>query len=1205
MNTPGFIDEQIRQRFELSWQRGSPVAIADLLPKKDDPSYLATLEELVHIDIEFRGFRQQENPTADLILQSISDYVDQFPELSDSAIIRRLIQQDMHVRRECRLTEIKEIYASDFANVVADVNDIDKLFADSQAGFRSTALRVPIAEEVQTVTPSDTDTSPGEHNPSDPLRPEDGKNNPTQDDIRDEALHDTGPAGLPKADTAREMPTIMPSAGEVAGHENETLARPVGGIEESVVGSDVVSGYDLLGELGRGGMGVVYKARDQKLKRIVALKMILSGGLASESDLLRFQIEAEAVAKLQHPNIVQIYEVSEHEGRPYIAFEYADGGSLDGKIAGKPQDIQEAVQLVEKLADAMQLAHENNIIHRDLKPANILLTDTGVPRISDFGLAKRLDDDSSQTEAGSIMGSPSYMAPEQAGGKDVVHGPAADTYALGAILYHLITGRPPFQAATSLDTIMQVISDEPVSPRKLVPAIPVDIETICLKCLQKEIPRRYDSCKALLEDLQHFQAGEPISARPITIIERSWKWAKRRPAVASLISVSVVALLVLIVGGTWYNAELEKSLSEATTAKRHESAQRIIAENAKEIAEVRRVEAIENLRKARKVVDTSLTGISEIIRYYPGVQRVREGLLEEVAKEYEEFAAQQGEDFEIQLERATAYVRLGEVRQTLGELDAAEVAYKNADSIFFKMNETFGTRMEVGVLAATAKIKHAGILETRGEVVGAIQMVQDILKKLRPFLEDRENALQAKVVFGNALFNLSAMYLASSNYASSEQYATEALVFYGKAVKETEISYRLQLGLANTLNVLGTIDLEKGKLSEAYRHFEKGYSVLSQLLENDPDKIDYLQSQAMMAISKGVVARHLGDTRGELAAYQEALQSYRSLDRALPDVPEFRENTALTLTDIGQLYIQTTMLSEAQVVLDEAYATFKELAIEHGEVLRYVEEFAATGEALSRCYFLQGDHQRAVSLLNEANDLFRKLSEAAPNTIPYRFRYALGLLLAANISSGDGTPEEYVQQSTVGITALEELVLISNGLPRFTDALAKGHAVRGNVLFDFGKTEEAQVQWSKALEAWHQMDLEGAPVYVQYNYLRFIVDHPQLVMFATEKVIRLATLLESQSTQIDSHLRVLAMLLQLKGDNEEAALMFERGEQVEFAPSIYPPLASLLIASKTSDQDSVASAMQELETWKSRRCPGNIRLARLFKRYARFIQPEQ
>ena len=1198
MNTPGFIDEQILQRFELSWQRGSPHAIADLLPETEDQSYLATLEELVHIDIEFRGTRQQEDPTSDLILQSISDYVDQFPELSDPAIIRRLIQQDIHVRRGCRLAEIQEAYARDFANVVADLNDIDKLLADSKAGFRSTALRVPTAGEAQTVTPSDTDTSPGENNPSEPLGPE--------DEIRDEALLDTGPVGKAKADTTREMPTIMPSASELAErHENETLARPVGGIEQFVVGSDAVAGYDLLGELGRGGMGVVYKARDQKLKRIVALKMILSGGLASESDLLRFQIEAEAVAKLQHPNIVQIYEVSEHEGRPYIAFEYADGGSLDRKIDGKPQDVQEASQLVEKLADAMQLAHENNIIHRDLKPANILLTDTGVPRISDFGLAKRLDEDSTQTEAGSIMGSPSYMAPEQAGGKDVVHGPAADTYALGAILYHLITGRPPFQAATSLDTVMQVISDEPVSPRKLVPAIPADIETICLKCLQKEIPRRYDTCKALLEDLQRFQAGEPILARPITIIERSWKWAKRRPAVAGLISVSIVALLVLLVGGTWYNAELEKSLAVATTAKQHESAQRIIAENAKEIAEVRRVEAVENLRKARRVVDTALTGITEIIRYYPGVQRVREGLLEEVAKEYEEFAAQQGEDFEIQLERGTAYVRLGEVRQTLGDLDSAEAAYRNAAAIFSKMNETFGNRVEVGVLAATAKIKHAGILETRGEVVGAIQMVQAILNKLRPFMENHQNSSQAKVVYGNALFNMSAMYLTNSDYISAEQFAAEALVFYGKAVQETENNHRLKLGLANTLNVLGTIDLEKGKLTDAYRYFEKGYSVLSQLLEKDPDKIDYLQSLAMMAISKGVAARHLGDTRGELTAYQEALQSYRSLDRALPDVPEFRENTALTLTDIGQLYIQATMLSEAQVVLDEAYATFKELAIEHSEVLRYVEEFAATGEALSRCYLLQGDHQRAVSMLNEANDLFRKLSEAAPNTIPYRFRYALGLLLAANITSGDGTPLEYVQQSTVGITVLEELVLISEGLPRFTNALAKAHSVCGNILFDFGNTDEAQLEWTKALETWHQVDLDGAPVYVQYSYLRFIVDHPQLDMSATEIVTRLAELLESQSTPIDSHLRVLAMLLKLQGDDDEAALMFERGQQVEFAPSIYPLLAALLTASKTSDQDSVAAAMQELETWKSQRCPGNIHLARLFKRYARFIQPEQ
>ena len=258
------------------------------------------------------------------------------------------------------------------------------------------------------------------------------------------------------------------------------------------------------------------------------------------------------------PNIVQIFEVAEHEGRPYIALEFADGGSLDQKIAGTPQNASESAQLVETLARAMQQAHDNEIIHRDLKPANILLTADGEPRITDFGLAKRLDEDSSQTKSGAVMGTPSYMAPEQAASTSDTLGPAADTYALGAILYHMLTGRPPFQAETQLDTIMQVIAEEPVAPRKLNSSLPVDLETICLKCLEKDVHRRYESAEALAEDLRRFGAGEPIQARPVSAITRGLKWARRRPAVAGMIGISAAALMALVAGGLWYNAQLVK-----------------------------------------------------------------------------------------------------------------------------------------------------------------------------------------------------------------------------------------------------------------------------------------------------------------------------------------------------------------------------------------------------------------------------------------------------------------------------------------------------------------------------------------------------------------------------------------------------------------------------------------------------------------------
>jgi serine/threonine-protein kinase len=306
-----------------------------------------------------------------------------------------------------------------------------------------------------------------------------------------------------------------------------------------------VPGYEILGELGRGAMGVVYQARQTKLNRLVALKMVLAGGHASEGDLTRFATEAEAIARLQHPNIVQVYEVGAHEGRPYFSLEFCAGGSLDRKLGGTPLPPLEAARLVETLARAMHAAHRAHVIHRDLKPANVLLLADGTPKITDFGLAKKLDE-VGQTQSGAVMGTPSYMAPEQAGGKKEI-GPAADVYALGAILYECLTGRPPFKAATPLDTILQVLSDEPVPPSQLQSKTPRDLETICLKCLHKEAGKRYATAEALADDLGRFQRGEPIAARPVGWLERGWRWCRRNPALAGALAT---VLLVFVTGAT-------------------------------------------------------------------------------------------------------------------------------------------------------------------------------------------------------------------------------------------------------------------------------------------------------------------------------------------------------------------------------------------------------------------------------------------------------------------------------------------------------------------------------------------------------------------------------------------------------------------------------------------------------------------------------
>ena len=310
-------------------------------------------------------------------------------------------------------------------------------------------------------------------------------------------------------------------------------------------------------------MGVVYRARQVSLNRVVAIKMILAGQLAGDEDVQRFGAEARAAAHLQHPGIVPVYEVGEAEGRHYYTMAFIDGLNLNALIRDDYLPTpREAADLARRVAEAIHYAHQRGVIHRDLKPANILLERTDhreamplplegrpqrfEPRITDFGLAKRLDADAEMTGTGQVLGTPSYMSPEQAAGKVREIGVASDIYALGAVLYYLLTGRPPFRAATLADTLQQVIHKEPVSPRQLNAAVPRDLETIVLKCLQKDPSRRYADADALAEDLRRFLAGEPIKARPVSRGERMIKWVRRQPVFAGLVAASLIAALASV-----------------------------------------------------------------------------------------------------------------------------------------------------------------------------------------------------------------------------------------------------------------------------------------------------------------------------------------------------------------------------------------------------------------------------------------------------------------------------------------------------------------------------------------------------------------------------------------------------------------------------------------------------------------------------------
>ncbi|QDU75900.1 Serine/threonine-protein kinase PknB [Bremerella volcania] len=443
-----------------------------------------------------------------------------------------------------------------------------------------------------------------------------------------------------------------------------------------------IPGYEVLDVIGTGGMGVVYRARHLKLNRLVAIKMVLLGAYASREDLECLLREAQNVAALRHPNIVQVYDVAEHDGFPYYSMELLEKGDLAQMLQGKPRPAKDAADLVRVLADAIHAAHLAGIVHRDLKPGNILLNEDQTTKIGDFSLSRRVELDSTRSTKVPRAGTPSYMAPEQAAGERNAIQPTVDIYSLGAVLYELLTGRPPFKAETSAETLQQVIHDDPVSPSQLNSRVPCDLQTICLKCLQKDPTRRYLSAADLADDLNRFLSGEPIHARPISFAERTFKWCRRRPAISVAMVVSVIALTGAITGGFWIQ----------------------------QLEHARHTEEIVRREGARKYITSSLPLLSQLVRSRQwsdakGVLRTARTRLEDA----------QSSDLEIRLTAAAEEFEIAEelerIRQSFPEPNDAGYNYLPARDAYAKVFHRFGIGSDVEVKTAALRISESSLRE--------------------------------------------------------------------------------------------------------------------------------------------------------------------------------------------------------------------------------------------------------------------------------------------------------------------------------------------------------------------------------------------------------------------------------------------------------------------------------------------------------------
>jgi tetratricopeptide (TPR) repeat protein/tRNA A-37 threonylcarbamoyl transferase component Bud32 len=790
----------------------------------------------------------------------------------------------------------------------------------------------------------------------------------------------------PAPSTHAETLAGPPAKPTAVGHEptldiptelGATDRMPAGGPARPVVtgrhagSGTTVDEYEIIGELGRGGMGMVYKARQVRLNRIVALKMIRAGIHADPMDLLRFQREAEAVAQLRHPNIVQIFEVGERNGMPFFSLEFVEGGSLQQKLDGKPRPPRETAGLIAVLARAMDFAHKQGIIHRDLKPANILLTADGTPKITDFGLAKKLDEtDTGQTGTGAILGTPTYMAPEQAKGKNRLIGPPADIYALGAILYDLLTGRPPFKGETIMDTLMMVQNVEPVPPTRIQPKLPRDLETICLKCLQKEPAQRYGTALELSEDLESFLNDRPIKARKVSAAERAWKWAKRRPAAASLIVVCVFALLALGVGG-WVFAQREADRATVAENLKKEADQ---ARDAS-IQEQKRAET--NLYRAFDSGDQLFLRISqEALLNQPAMEKVRRDLLLRSLAFYQGFLKEDPKNRNVlydlgraQRRVATIYEKLDDPRlalqhfneaektferlalenpgrseylndeastridraivlQVLERFDEAEKEFECAATLLTGLVQAAGHIPEFRRNLAASYIGLAALLQMRKRDDGATVNYRKVIELLEVLLKDSPDDEDSCVKLSDALNNLGVL-LQSTDRQGARKCYERALALVRAEPKEASLIAKFGRARANAHLNLGTNRRQEGEIRAAEKEYELADTILKSLTERYPYTAEFQLLRASAQRNLGGVYAALRQSEKERVADELAYALLKHLHEKNPDNPTYSADLAKAATELGFALGPTSVPEKVLVLWGEAASLWQGLSAKH------------------------------------------------------------------------------------------------------------------------------------------------------------------------------------------------------------------------------------------------------------------------------------
>ncbi len=803
--------------------------------------------------------------------------------------------------------------------------------------------------------------------------------------------------------------------------------------------ADPPPGYELLEEIGRGGMAVVFRARQQVLNRTVAIKMLLAGSVASDEVLARIQQEAQAVARLQHSGIVQIYEVGTHRGLPYLSLEFVPGGSLHDWLSGRPLPPQEAARIVEQLARSTHFAHERGIVHRDLKPSNVLLSESppssqsgktvavaphdrgdsnpslriGV-KISDFGLAKMLGSNSDLTATGQVIGTPSYMAPEQASAATDDASPAQDIYSLGAILYELLTGRPPFRGATLFDTLEQVRSNEPVPPRHLQPRVPRDIETICLKCLEKQPQRRYASAQQLADDLLRFQQGDSIAARPASAVERSVKLVQRYPAVASLLAL----VLLLTVGGfvgisreaaranknerdavsdrdlahaQWKRAEEQKAVADrerlksaeqtrlAESARATADEQRKLAEASQtraeeqtRIAEQERTRAVElqvqverrferTLQALKSNVDTAV-----VLYNAPATKAQGQKMLDEALRFYEELSREESDHVVLRRQRILALASAARIHQMRREDAKAESLLKNAEQDLLAMLDMTPTDADLNTVALAVYWALGVLYNNSGRPQDGLRAWQQDINSLNRIIEAKPTSTFFKMTKANAIIN-EAVSLKLMNRTDEAFACLEEAVALVREVLPNQPNDWVKCEASLVLHDYSQMLRGRKRTDEAQAAFSEAFLLRQQVHQRNPNDADCRMMLARMHASEARRYQFANDVAKCRENFTQAFDLLEPVVKRFPDIYDYHRARNDYAAEVTFACIRQSDYPEARKrfekllsYLDETRLKFPNDHVTEDSVARWHYFFA-------EILWEESDYDAAIEHLKQSN----------------------------------------------------------------------------------------------------------------------------------------------------------------------------------------------------------------------------------------------